>query len=187
MKKIVKNIILSIIIIYFIINIVYVIYNYNTIKSIVDNSIVVSNNEKMHEETLSIQENMSILKLMKSNYYNGRFGTINEISNIIIVSIILGVLVGSTISMKENKKIKYILFFMVGNIFYNTIFSIITQGIYLKNDIKLSFFECYYESLKSNILNYVLIFIVIVVVVMLIKNISVKKLNKELNNRIENK
>jgi threonine/homoserine efflux transporter RhtA len=117
---------------------------------------------------------------MKLNSYNGRFGVVNEMSDIIIASIILGVLIGSIISLKENKKLKYILFFIVGNILYNTIFSIIIQGIYLKNDIKLSFFGCYYESFTSNILNYIIIFIVIIGIVMLIKNISVKKLNKEL-------
>ena len=181
MKKIIKNIFCSIVIIYFIISIIYLVYNYNIVQNITDSTIPITNSTQMHDETISLEENVTISQLLKLNYYNGGMKILYDISNIVIISIIIGIILGSIISLKENHKAKWILYFIFGDFLYNTIFAIVIQGIYLKDKIRLNFFECFFESLKNNFITYILIFLVIMGIILLIKKVDVKVLNKELN------
>lgn len=183
MKNVIKNMFLCFTIIFSIIIICYTIYNYNITRDITNNIVNKSNSIQINEEIISLQENISLLDFLKLNYYNGKVGIFYEIFNIVIISSIISVLLGTIISIKEYPKTRYFLYFILGNIIYNTIFSIIIHGIYLKNNIQLTFFECFYESIKNTLLNYIIFFIIINGVIVLIKKVRIKKLNNELNKK----
>ena len=180
MKKILKNIILSIFIIFTIISSISAIYNYIVCQDIVSN-LVVDKGEEMHTETTSLPNGMTIHKLIKKSYYNGMLNVLNQMYDIFIISIILGTIVGLIISVKENSKIKYILYFIFGNILCNIIGGIIVQGIYMKyTGIRFTFFESYLESFRGTILIYIISYISIILIGRLDNKIKVNKLNKEL-------
>lgn len=180
MKKILKNIILSIFIIFTIMSITSIIYNYAISKDAVRN-LLVDLSEGVHQENMYIPNGMTLQNFIKMNYYNGILDILDQISNIFILSIIIGIIVGLTISVKENSKIKYILYFIFGNILCNIIGGIIVQGIYMKySGIRFTFFESFYESFTGTILIYIILYIFIILIVRLDNKIKVNKLNKEL-------
>lgn len=183
MKKILKNIILSTLIIFSILSIVTIIYSYTNSKIIAQNLITNSESSKMHQETVTLQENMTIANLMKLNYYNGKLGAINEITNSMIISIIMGILLGTIISLKENSKAKYLLYFIFGNVIYNTIFTIITKAIYAYEGIEIKFLENYCYNFGKTIWSYILIYFIIALIIIIINKIRVRKLNKELKQK----
>lgn len=183
MKKILKNIILSIFIIFTIISSISAIYNYIVCQDIVSN-LVVDKGEEMHTETTSLPNGMTIHKLIKKSYYNGMLNVLNQMYDIFIISIILGTIVGLIISVKENSKIKYILYFIFGNIVCNIIGGIIVQGIYMKYGVRLTFFVAYGESFRGTILIYIILYIFVILIGRLDNKMKVNKLNKELNKDI---
>lgn len=180
MKKILKNIILSTFIVFSIISITSVIYNYAISKDAVKN-LLVDLSQGVHQESMYIPNGMTLQNFIKMNYYNGILDILDQISNIFILSIIIGTIVGLIICVKENSKIKYILYFIFGNILCNIIGGIIVQGIYMKyTGIRFTFFESYLESFRGTILIYIILYIFIILIGILDNTIKVKKLNKEL-------
>lgn len=179
MKKILKNIILSIFIIFSTISIISVIYNYIVCQDIMKN-LVVDTSEGMHIESTNIPNGMTVHKFIKMSYYNGMLNILNQMCNIFMQSIIIGTILGLIISVKENSKIKYILYFIFGNILCNVIGGIIVQGIYMKHEIRLTFFEAYWESFIGTILIYIILYISFILIGRLDNKIKVNRLNKEL-------
>jgi len=180
MKKILKNIILSIFIIFSIISITSLIYNYAISKDAIKN-LLVDLSEGVQQENIYIPNGMTVQNYIKMNYYNGVLDMLDQISNIFILSIILGIIIGLIISVKENSKIKYILYFIFGNILCNIIGGIIVQGIYIKYArIRFTFFESYLESFKGTLLMYTILYILVILIGRLDNKLKVNKLNKEL-------
>lgn len=139
MKKTLKNCLYSITIIFFILIIGTAVYEYNIYKNEIQklDLPIVKKDSTFHNETIRFQDGMSLLKKDKLTYFNGRIGLIWRIAEITIISLVLGTTLGLVISVKEYSKSKYFLYFILGNIFYNFLTTIIIQIIYPNNTISL--------------------------------------------------
>lgn len=176
MKIILKRIFLSIIITFSIVSIINLSYNYYIInQNITTNT---SNSNKTHQETIYLQDDMSLQSLIKNTYYNGMSNVTNQFIDILIISIIVGIILGLIFSVKEFSKIKYILFYIVGNILINTFMGIIIKNIYFKSGVQLSFFEAFAQSFKNTIIIYSIAFITVVLINIFDNKMQINKLNK---------
>lgn len=107
MEKILKNIIITILIIYFIINIMDLVYNYIVIKENMSGLVTYQEgNIQTHEETITLQEGMNIYKTTKLNYFNGMSNMVYQMYHNTILSIMLGIALGLLISFVQSCNIK---------------------------------------------------------------------------------
>lgn len=168
MKKILKNMIICIAIVYFVFSIFYNIFA----KSI-------------YTEQLQIEEATNLIYAGDTSYFSAVISIINTNLCIILGSIIIGAILGLTISLRENSKIKYILFFIFGNIIFNLVSTIILCVIF--NNItqfgRLGFIKTYGETTAKTLIPYSLIYFVILYGNILINKNKVKNLNVTLNNQ----
>lgn len=190
MKNTVKNILITILILYTISSITYLMYSYLSGKE---------TQEILREEInfLNLPEISTQSEVYKTIYdsnidnifyqmyfIDGKLEVIEGIIVCLIFSSILGTVIGATISLKENSKAKYILYFIFGNILFNTISTLITQSIYWKNNYdKISLQENYINCFKTTFIGYVILYSICIIIRILINKIKVDKLNTELLKR----
>lgn len=149
------------------------------------------------------QENMEIIEVMERTAYNVTLETntkkqigieqrkIIEMLDInislIIISIILGIIINLIIEAKENIKIKYILYFIFGNIIYNIFWMGMVHFIIGYPMSTYNIINKYIDTMKSVFIPYVLLYIIFIVVNILINKSRVNELNETLNGKAENK
>ena len=169
MKILLKRIIYSILIIFTIISVTSLIYNYYIIKNTLHNTYSDINTGGVHQESINLQDNMSINQLLKINYYNGMLNILDQFLFILLISVLGGIILGSIFSIKDSSIAQYILSYILGNLLYNSLAGIIIQGICLRNEIELTFFEAYFQSFTKTIIIYSIIFIIFVIVKSIVK------------------
>lgn len=184
MKNTIKHIIVSILLVYFVISGISIGYYYTVARNQIEElQILKAEGNGTHEEMINLANNLTIEKLFKLNYFSGKMSILTSMFKIMIFSLVIGILVGLSISVKENSKIKYILFFILGNIAYNGIMTFIIKVVYERNNLSLGIGEAYCESFKRTIAIYVLFYMIFFGLKLLDNRSKVNKLNKELNNK----
>ena len=176
MKILLKKIIYNIFIIFPIISITSLIYNYYMIKNTLHHTYSDINTVNTHQEMINLQDNMSINQLLKLNYYNGMLSILNQLLYILLISILGGIILGLIFSIKNSSIAKYILSYILGSLLYNLLAGIIIQAICLKNEINLTFFEIYFQSFTKTIIIYTIIFVIFVIVKSIIKKKKISTL-----------
>lgn len=106
MKTILKNIVLSILVIFSICSIAYLIYNYYDTNKKIDELFPeqTSTTPVMHEETINLEEGTTIYEEFKIQYLFGKRYIINNLLILFIPSAILGTIIGLLISIKRKQK-----------------------------------------------------------------------------------
>ena len=118
MKKIFKNIIICICIVYFILSLIYsIIYKgfYEESVAGYESSTSILSGEEKNSTTAEILEAQSV----------GRLQILDEIIAISVISIVIGIMIGLLKSIEENSVIKYIVIFVFGFLAYYMIFKTI--------------------------------------------------------------
>lgn len=149
------------------------------------------------------QEQLQIMEDSLDSIYNETFETRVREQNIInqrktiemldinisilIVSIVLGTVINLIIEAKENSKIKYILYFIFGNIIYNILWMGIVYIIMGLPIRVYSFINAYLSTMKTVFLPYVLLYIMFIIINILINKSKVNRLNETLKGNKENK
>lgn len=178
MKIMLKRIVFSALIVFSIISIISLAYNYCVVKEAMSQLNLNTQTEGIHQEIINLQNNMNINKLLKMNYYNGMFNILYQLLNILVISLFVGTIIGLILSTKESSIAKYILFFILGNSLCNIFIGIFIQGIYLENEVKLTFFEAYFKSFTSTIIIYSILFTIAIIIKLVNNKIKIDKLNK---------
>lgn len=177
LKKVLKNVSICILIVYFVISLGYAIIE----KGVLEEEISILNSRKtssdeMYNVTYDAKdiENLSAKVMI-----------INNNLKIVVFSIIIGGMIGLVISVKENSKVKYILYFILGELIFNSIWTVIMVMIYCKNGIDIEYIyhrlsNIYYEMFIKFFLLYVLIYISIVAINIANNRRKVQQLNERL-------
>lgn len=190
MKNTVKNILITILILYTISSITYLMYSYLSSKE--KQEILREEIDFLNLPKISVQSEVyktiydsNIDHIFYQMYFiDGKLEVTEGLIVCLIFSAILGTVIGATISLKENSKAKYILYFIFGNIFFNTISTLISQSIYWKNNYdRISLQENYIECFKTTFIGYVIFYIIFTIIRILINKFKVDKLNTELLKR----
>ena len=111
MKKIFKNVIICICIVYFILSLIYsIIYKgfYEESVAGYESSTSILSGEEKNSTTAEILEAQSV----------GRLQILDEIIAISVISIVIGIMIGLLKSIEENSVIKYIVIFVFGFLAY---------------------------------------------------------------------
>lgn len=185
MKKTIKNIIFVILLIYTIGSIAFMINakndNYNS---------MISYNQKLNSEEnsnykFSASEWEDIIR------YSARYGFAYELFELLLGATFVGIILGLIISIKQSSKIKYILYFIFGNILYNSILSTIQSIMFIKLNLQPT--NNFINEFLYNYLNFTfsikyflqyLIFVAGIVIIILVNTkTKVKKLNDELKKK----
>ena len=172
MKKTLKNIIICICIIYFILSL----------------SSLLITKELIHEQWMTI---VDVLKDNETEPVKSLYIELNKIidTNLIIVGIsaLIGTIIGLVISKRESSVTRYIVYFIVGFVLYSFLWIGINYLINLSvgNGKYVEFIELYKEVLKPVIISYIMLYIVSIVVIIKYNKNRVKELNETLNNKIE--
>ena len=166
MKKTLKNIIICICIIYFILSL----------------SSLLITKELIHEQWMTI---VDVLKDNETEPVKSLYIELNKIidTNLIIVGIsaLIGTIIGLVISKRESSVTRYIVYFIVGFVLYSFLWIGINYLINLSvgNGKYVEFIELYKEVLKPVIISYIMLYIVsIVVIIKYNKKISHKWLKQ---------
>lgn len=186
MKRTLKKIICSVFILFSIISIIALIYDYYIIKEAMSQQNLSSQTESMHQEIINLQDGMSINTFSKIIYYNGMSTVLYQMLSILVVSILAGIILGLILSIKESSITKYILFFILGNSLYNIFMGVLIQGIYLKAGINISFFEAFFMSFTSTIFIYSILFFFVVIINLISNKVKINTLNKLCNKNKSN-
>lgn len=176
MKKRLKIIIFSIVIIYFIFSIGNLIFNYLTYKNIL-NSIDLSNS---NIEKIETESPLSFSELLKLSRLSGTADIIYQQMFLIFISIILGISIGIVYTLKEFSKIRYLLYFILGYIIYTLALFIIAY--FSTKDLELNTLSIYSYIANHFLLIYILFFIILLIINFIIGKVQIKKLNNKLNN-----
>ena len=111
-----------------------------------------------------------------------------KIINMNLISMIIALIIGGTIalimSVKENSKIKYILYFIFGNIIFNISWTVIQIIIHnsINTFVNLSFIRTYINTTVKTFIPYIIMYLLILYANMLNNKQKVKNLNASLNN-----
>ena len=173
MKKVAKNIFLSVASIFLVCSMVFTLFqmgitneNLESIEQIKTQSIT----------TTTIPNTQSM-----QSYHYGASSILSEYIFLFVISLILGGLIGLILSLKENSKVKYVLFFIIGDMIYTGIWMGIQQIAYKAYNVKEIYtLSSYVEAFQRYFLSYVFIFAIIVVAVILYNKYKVKQLNETL-------
>ena len=178
-KKIIKNTIISTIIISTIINLIFSIYVFFYTKS---NMNSLSNpsleSDDIQNITISISEKLTVSDFSKKIYYSGELSILNINLFILIPSFIIGVLLSLFICIDESRKLKYVLLYLIFNVFINTVITLIYNNI-----LGYTFLDGYKIIFKNTILLYTSAFILIMIIRNLITRHNVNKINSLLKNK----
>lgn len=182
MKKYFKTTFFSIVAVYFILSFIF---NFKTY-------FVSKNQLAPYKEMLLFKDNINNTHIQQSSEYNLNTSDLIAVTNlsgkleiasqnvfIILVSIIIGMIIGVVKTLKEFSKLKYLLYFIIGYVIYISIFIIF---IYFSEQI-------YHLDLLSSTLNiafkfsllYILFFLIAVIANIIISKFQVNKLNKLLH------
>lgn len=170
-KDVIKKIILFIISIYFILSLIYTGY---AVRENINyySQLEFSNSDKTHVESISLPDGETYLTLSKGHVYTGRSIIINNNIQVIIASVLLGTFLGLVISAKKSKVIQYMVFYIIGNLLFNSIFSIL---YYFKfNYFTRGIFDIYIDVFLGFIMFYTVSFFLI----LSLKNLITKLKNK---------
>lgn len=149
------------------------------------------------------QENLEITENSVEKVYNETFETnIKEQTNInqrktiemldinisiLILSLVLGSIISLIIEAKENSKVKYVLYFIFGNIIYNLLWMVIVNFIVGRVQIRGYYFiNSYLSTMKQVFIPYILLYIIFITINILINKSKVKELNETLEGKKEN-
>ncbi len=173
MKKTLKNIVISIAIIYLILSIVYTIFN----SGITQENIEISMHQK---ETFFNEQKISINQLNQSYGY-GMLHVAGYHVWFFILSGILGTLIGSLLSLKENSKAKYILFFILCDAIYTFIWVLIESMLFkVYGAMTQMYLVSYIEAVKRYFLSYIFVYALLVTATIVVNKYKVKVLNESL-------
>lgn len=176
MKKTLKNMIICICILYFILSVGYVVifkgFYEETIQGTIENSLYNSSSQ-----------NFTVSDFYKGQY-EGKLYILEDIAKIIIISITIGTLLGLIISAKENSVVKYITTFVFGYLLYCILWTIITILINksVSNFISNNFMNIYIDTFSSMFCSYIMFYIAIILGIILKNKIKVNSLNETLKN-----
>ncbi|MFQ9264743.1 MAG: hypothetical protein ACLR44_06595 [Clostridia bacterium] len=177
MKKIFKNIIICICIVYFILSLIYsIIYKgfYEESVAGYESSTSILSGEEKNSTTAEILEAQSV----------GRLQILDEIIAISVISIVIGIMIGLLKSIEENSVIKYIVIFVFGFLAYYMIFKTILI-LTNKNAYGVDFWSYLNIDVMTFVcilVSYVLIYLAGILGIFAVNKIKVNYLNKTLLN-----
>jgi len=177
MKKSLKNILICLSIIYFIISLCYSMYLKGAYTEQVN--AIMENNSSM-----VLIGDIGLDKFDGIREYRAKIEIIDINLISMAIALIIGGIIGFIMSVKENSKVKYILYFIIGNIIFNITWTF--MQIIIHNSVNtiysLNFIRTYINTTLKTIIPYMIVYILI-----LYANISnnkqrVNNLNASLNN-----
>lgn len=176
MKKTLKNIIICICVLYFILSVGYV----AVYKGFYSESIKGTNENSLYSGSL---QTFTAIEFYQGQY-EGRLYILEDFSKIIIISIIIGTLVGLIISSKENSVVKYITTFIFGYLLYCVLWTIITILINksVSDFISNNFMNIYRDIFPNMLGSYIMFYTAIILGIILKNKIKVNSLNDTLKN-----
>ena len=170
MKKTLKNIIICICIIYFILSL----------------SSLLITKELIHEAWLSIMDlqNEDEVTTIREGY-DKMESLININLTILGTSTLIGTMLGLLISIKESSIKRYIVYFIVGFVVYSLIWTGVNYLVNLgaENGKYVKFIGLYQEILKPVIISYIMLYVAVVSGIIIYNKNKVKELNETLNNK----
>lgn len=168
--KTIKNIVLTILVLFAIATLVIMAYN------------AYKNEDRINKLP---QEINSYTDMFILGQHNGTYGYQSVLVLTGIGTIILGTIIGLIISLKENSKVKYILYCIFAFILYNGALSILTIFAERNFGLHTTFLDTYLECcIDKRYILYYFIFVIGVVTIILVNNKNkVKELNDELNKK----
>ena len=173
MKKVAKNIFFSVASIFLVCSMVFTLFQMG-----------ITNENLKAMEQIDTQPVMTITNnshIHIQNYHYGASSILSEYLFLFVISLILGGLIGLILSLKENSKVKYVLFFIIGDMIYTGIWMGIQQIAYKAYNVKEIYtLSSYAEAFQRYFLSYVFIFAIMVVAVILYNKYKVKQLNETL-------
>lgn len=172
MKKFLKNAVLSMLIVCFLLNIVNLVslmFEYLLLTPLVA--------ESAREVAQEIQSSEEAYQALASFYASGRGAKVEIQASILGFSIILGIIIGIMIELERKAKLKLVLTYIVG---FLTLTIAIMQ-YHLAQDI--SFFEDVLHNIRTIWIWYTVIFAIIFVIKLYISNKKTKKLNEILKSK----
>ncbi len=173
MKKTLKNIVACIAIIYLILSIVYTIFSMGLTQENIEIS-------KQERETFFNEQKISINQL-NQNYRYGMQHVCSYHIWFMILSSVIGTSIGCLISLKENSKVKYVLFFILGNVMYTFIWIFIESMLFKAYGAMTQiYFFSYIEAVKRYFLSYVFVYALLVTATIIVNKYKVKVLNETL-------
>lgn len=176
MKKIIKNILLTFIIIYTVLNLVLYIYSviskYYTINKILTTEYI--------EENISLDATQIHLELLRS-YIRGISTIIESQTILLILTAVLSIAIGIIISLTEKPKVKEILDFIIAGVILVLACAIIRciGGEYKEFEI----FDEIIDIINSFGIYYIVAYVGKIIYTYFKNKKSVKELNKELKNK----
>ena len=178
MKKVAKNIFFSVASIFLVCSMVFTLFQMG-----------ITNENLKAMEQIDTQPIMTITNnshIHIQNYHYGASSILSEYLFLFVISLILGGLIGLILSLKENSKVKYVLFFIIGDMIYTGIWMGIQQIAYKAYNVKEIYtLSSYAEAFQRYFLSYVFIFAIMVVAVILYNKYKVKQLNETLRQNRE--
>lgn len=186
MKNVLKNILICISIIYLLISLVYNIFFIQIAKETLKTNI--------NAQGLMLEGNVTTYEFedIQKEYTRGGLRQGYENLEILTISAVIGTILGLFISLKENSKVKYVLYFIFGNILYNSIWLVIITAItnnYLETTENGNWFYYLYKSYTSvfennmfikTFLSYILIYATILIGNIINNKKKVEELNRSL-------
>ena len=172
MKKFLKNAVLAMLVVCFLLNIVNMvslIFEYYVYTSVVA--------EAAREAAKEIKSSEEAYQALASFYVSGRGLKMETQAGILVFSIILGIIISTMMELEKKAKLKLVLVYIVG-------FLIVTIAImqyYLAQDI--TFFYEALQNIGKIWIGYTVIFVIIFVVKLYISNKNAKKLNEILKSK----
>ncbi|MNT48358.1 hypothetical protein D3C72_1851350 [compost metagenome] len=124
-----------------------------------------------HLETIILPEGETYFSMVKGYMYTGRSIIIKNNIQVVAISILFGTFLGLVLSANKSKAIKYMVFFIIGNIFVNCIISIVYYTEF--NYFKIGVFDIYVDVLVGFFMIYTVIFFLILSFKELINKIKV--------------
>lgn len=193
MKKIIKNILLTFVILFTILNLSLYVYNNisrtiflkNTVIPKLNGEVMGNEDEMFKEEAERYKEiygkDVPGLTLVGLNWYLMGSGQILEQETIILVaSAVLGIVVGTIISLSEHSKIKHILYFVLLGLLLALIVTICNQW---GNGNIQDFIDEFLFTIKDKFLCYIVIYFICFIICYYINKNKANELNKELKNK----
>lgn len=179
MKETLKNIIICVCIVYFILSLGY------TIISEGYNKEILSNYQNKSEDQF-YQYDISVKSHWES-FYTSKISILDANVKVLIISICAGTMIGLIISTKENSIAKYIIFFIFGNIVYSLLWTCIALIInrHLGNyyQFYIEYVNLYKQTAQSVFISYLMIYSVIVGGIIFYNKKQVKELNETLKGK----
>lgn len=198
MKKIIKNILLTFVIVFTILNLSFYTYKiiskYYMINDIL--AIYIGENRDVLASTDAEENAKAFIERMRYSYgedvpatqlamlsnYTMGMNEILEVQTVLLmVTVILSIAIGIILSLTEKSKIKELFHFITGALLLVLLYTTI---MYITGEYKgLSIFEAIIETINSSVIYYIVAYLGKIVYTYWKNKKSVKELNKELKNK----